>query len=118
MKPWDVRFTNKKPSDAFLIPLWKDFLPKDFYFTAAAKERDNKRRYTKIYVVPIGYFDLTSCMYFDSLPIINILPIYIEEVSDCIYETYYNPEYVINHMEELGFVRNIYFDNFVVKKNL
>lgn len=111
MYPWDIRGTgDRKPTDEFTVPLWARFEHKDFYFTSHY-QKDTK--VTIVYIVPAEYFHKTGLMYDDSMPILHLLPPYLEEIMEGIYETSYNPDYVIHNLSTLGFSRSRHFDNLI-----
>lgn len=116
MKPWDTQTkAGKKPTDEFLIPLWADFKPKDFYF--AIQWHDDVEA-TVIYMVPVDYYDLHNKMLNDSMPIVHLLPAYFEETIECIYEADAIPvERVVHDLTSRGFSHNYFFQQYIDKNN-
>lgn len=96
MKPWESN-DNKD---------WLDLLPKDFYF---ALECQNDLKYTIVYIVPVEYYDAHGYMYEHSFPITNILPIYLEEILEGVYETDLSFNFVKKDLVGKGFIHNSYF---------
>ena len=117
MKPWDI-YTNgsKRPDDAFIIPLWDQFVPKDFSF--AIIPSDYKNNINIVYIVPTEYFDKEHCLYIDSMPIVNILPPYLEEIFEGAYEAHNaSREKIKQDMKAIGFVWSYFLEIFLEKNN-
>lgn len=112
MKPWALKTETRRPDDSFTIPLWAPYKPKDFYF-AIIWEDETKT--TVVYIVPGDYYDLTGKMFDDSIPIIQYLPSYLEEVSECEYETTKPMTEVQRDMTKLGFMNDHYFQRHIVE---
>lgn len=111
MKPWDIKTTGNKPTDDFLVPLWAQFRPKDFYF--ASQWMDDVGS-TLIYIVPSEYFDKFGNMYEDSMPIVHYLPEYLEEILPCVYEAEDIMMYrVEQELKSYGFNHNRWFQKFI-----
>jgi hypothetical protein len=110
MKPWELNKNNKRVADEFYIPLFDLYKPKDFYF-AVIWEEDVKT--TIVYIVPADYYDLSGKMYEDSMPIVQHIPPYLEEVSEGEYETH-TPILKVQHdMVKAGFVHNMFFQRYI-----
>jgi hypothetical protein len=114
MKPWDIKSTNnKKPSDAFMLPLWAGFRPHNFYF--AIKEIDGV---VVVFIVPREYFDKEGLMYDDSMPIVQYLPDYLIETLEGVYEVEGVPfDRVKRDMITRGFNHGHFFQNFIDRSN-
>ena len=110
MKPWEIKSSGKKPTDAFLIPLWAEFRPKDFYFATSHDEES-----TVVYIVPADYYEKFGCMYDDSIPIVQHLPNYLEEIFECVYEAprEMNLDFIHADMLRRGFSHNYFFQQFI-----
>jgi hypothetical protein len=110
MRPWLVKTNNKNVADSFYIPLWAPYKPKDFYF-AVIWEEDVKT--TIVYIVPADYFDLSGKMFEDSMPILQYLPTYLEEVAECEYETHTPILEVQRDMVKIGFIHHMGFQRYI-----
>jgi hypothetical protein len=112
MRPWDISTMNgKRVSDDFIIPLWKDFRPTDFFF--AIREGFEDHTSTIVYITPIEYFSKFHYMFGDSMPIINLLPEYLEEVHEGFYEVEtLSVEKVKEDLLVRGFIHSSVFQSF------
>lgn len=111
IKPWTIHAPeNQTLSDDFFVPLWKDFTPKDFYF-AIQYEKDTAC--TLIYITPRDFYLEFGKMYNESLPIIQFLPTYLEEVFESVYETIVETWQVRSDLFQKGFINNPSFQRFV-----
>ena len=108
MKPWTIKtFGSKRPDDSFTIPLWNPYKPKDFYF---ATQWENECNSTIVYIVPKEFYETHSRMYDDSIPIIQHLPNYFEEISEGIYEASRMDEAAVRtDMMFRGFIHDDFF---------
>jgi hypothetical protein len=116
MKPWTIKknANGQRPTDEFTLPLWADFKPKDFYF-AIRWEDDVKM--TVVCIVPVEYFDSKNEMLDDSMPIVQYLPNYLEEIVPGMYETDVSPHEVRRNLVEWGFRHNHFFQKFIDTQN-
>jgi hypothetical protein len=111
MKPWALKL-NDRADDNFTVPLWEHYKPKDFYF-ATQWEEDVKS--TIVYIVPADYFDVSGKMFSDSMPIVQYLPSYMEEVSECEYECKVPILNVQHDLLMIGFTHNQSFQRYIDK---
>lgn len=116
MKPWTIKKSanGRRPADEFTIPLWADFKPKDFYF--AIYWQDDVKM-TVVCIAPIEYFDSNNKMFDDSMPIVQYLPNYLEEIVPGMYETDISPHEVRRNLVEWGFKHNHFFQKFIDAQN-
>lgn len=111
MKPWTFYNGKTRPTDAFIIPLWASFKPKDFYIALLWHK---ETRTTTVYVVPSEFYDRNGCMFEDSIPIVQHLPNYMEEVLEGVYEADNVPIDVVSRdLFKRGFSHNHYFQRFI-----
>lgn len=111
MKPWQIHSSGKKVEDSFIVPLWAEFKPRDFYF---ASQWEDDVKTAVIYLVPREVFDKTGRMFEDSMPIIQHLPEYLEEILCGVYEADGIPQHLVEDDLKLrGFEHNIFFQKFV-----
>lgn len=116
MKPWDIKTANgNRPDDSFMLPLWSGFRPHNFYFATIGLEEN----ITIVFIVPKEYFDEHGVMYEDSIPIVQYIPGYLTETSECIYEVEgVNVDSVRRDMIARGFSYGHFFQNFVNRQNV
>ena len=108
-KPWHVKYLAQKPSDDFIIPLWKGFKPKDFYFATSWESET-----VLVYIVPCDYYISHAELYYDSMPIVHLLPDYLEEISDCIYKTNSISQHLVHKdMLASGFLNNFFLQKYI-----
>lgn len=110
MKPWEVHSNNRKPADEFTIPLWAQFKPCDFYFALSIS--DNA---VIAYIVPAEFWEKTTRIFYDSMPIVHHLPNYLEEIFEGGYEADSNISQaeVSNDLLRLGFSHNHFFQRYI-----
>lgn len=116
MKPWDYYQVGQKPSkafDEFIVPLWGKLWPKDFYFAYHYSDECNS---TIVYIAPVEYFDNNASMFDDSMPIMHLLPNYLEEIMECVYEVSGKPD-IEKDMKRLGFVHCHFFQRYIDESN-
>jgi len=115
MKPWEIinSSPNESPDDKLLLNSWKRFKQQDFYF---ALHTDQKSQHTIVYLCPKEYFDTTGWMFEDSIPIVHLLPDYLEEVLEAIYETSHPKDRVLRDLCSRRFVWGSKFQDFVHSK--
>ena len=114
MRPWNIKTNGKKPSDAFMLPLWADFRPHNFYFAIRQVET-----VVMVFIVPKEYFDEYGVMYEDSIPIVQYIPNYLIETIECIYEVEgIKLEDVRRDLIARGFSYGHFFQNFVDRSNI
>jgi hypothetical protein len=103
MHPWDI-----KGSDDTKLEAWLKLLPEDYCFAIY-----DEMRQTVVCITPVSYFDATGTMYKDSIPMFHILPAYLIETFEGIYETDKSANDVYRDMLAAGFVHNAKFQSFM-----
>lgn len=103
MNPWEL-----KGSDEAILPYWLKLKPDDFYF--AIKREGNA---TIVCIAPGAYYEVSGQMYIDSMPINGILPHYLIEILDGIYETNNSLSKVFEDLLEIGFIHNKEFQSYI-----
>ena len=109
MKPWDID-TSKKPTDDFTIPLWAPFKPSDFYFASSISDG-----VVVIYIVPSDFWDKNARTFHDSMPIIQHLPNYLQEIFEGGYEADvgFPLEEISRDLLRRGFSHNHFFQKYI-----
>jgi len=103
MYPWDI-----KGGDDNTLKAWLKLLPEDYYFAIY-----DEMRITVVCIVPAAYFDATGIMYRDSIPVFHILPQYLIETFEGIYETNKPATEVYNDLLTAGFIHDVKFQSFM-----
>lgn len=117
IKPWDIqKNSGKKIEDSFFIPLWAPYKANDFYFATRCVEEEGKT-IVVIYIVPGEYWDKNGRSFYDSMPIMRLLPNYFEETSEGVYEADQNISHtkVRDDLLKKGFIHNHYFQTYIDK---
>jgi hypothetical protein len=112
-KPWDIYTTrDHRPSDEFYVSLWRDFKPFDFLFSINV---DTDAECAVLHLVPKEYFNVKGTMFDDSIPIVQYLPPYLEEVYEASYliDADFGPAKAQADMISRGFCMNKVFDKLV-----
>lgn len=114
VKPWEIR-SSKKPSDAFTIPLWAAFKPSDFYFASSLSED-----VVIIYIVPAEHWDRSCKTFHDSMPIVQHLPNYLQEIFEGAYEADegLTTQDVCRDLLRRGFTHNHFFQRYIDQYNV
>ena len=109
MKPWELATSDKRLDENKYQASWIGYMPRDFYF---AIKFDND--VAVIYIVPKQYFNLKKNMYELSMPIVHLLPEFLEETMPGIYEAKNVDRYTVNNeMVKRGFDYNVQFQVFI-----
>jgi hypothetical protein len=83
LKPWEIRSVNGRfVEDSFYIPLWKDYRPRSFIFSI---NLDKDGDCAVLHLVPQDFFYSKRTMFYDSIPITQYLPDFLEEVYEAAY---------------------------------
>lgn len=110
LKPWELYADeNFNPTEEQIVESWAKFEPKDFYF--AYIEHDS--HCCIVYLAPKEYFRLYKGSFPDSMAITHILPDYVIETFEGMYEANKNQFYVIQDMAMRGFNWNNHFQKWV-----
>lgn len=115
MKPWEIEIPKNHDAssvDHITIPLWNKFKAKDFYF-AMQHNKDDDKIITIVYITPAEYFEENAYMWTDSIPLMHLIPNYLIEIMESIYETEAHPDKVLGDMLAIGFVRDNNFQKFI-----
>lgn len=106
MAPWELR-----GSDESLLPYWLKLKPEDFYFGI---RRDGNK--TIVFITPGEYYDVGGRMYPDSMPINRLIPNYLVEILESIYETSEPLSRVFEDMLLIGFIHDSDFQSYIELK--
>lgn len=113
-KPWEM-----VQPDEDIVPVWEMCATREFYFatsvnkTFSASGKFKMSGRTLVFVVPADFFNQEGLMYSYSMPIANIVPIYLEEISAGIYETQVAEHIIELRMLERGFIHDDKFQAFI-----
>lgn len=83
----------------YSISDWQKLNPDDFSFAL-----HNDSGTTVVFVVPTVYFDAYNRMFDESMPLYDMLPSYLIETMECVYETDRTTSEVFMDLTEIGLV--------------
>ena len=86
---------------------WLKLNPGDFYFAL-----HNESGTTVVFVVPVSYFNAYNKMYDESMPLFEILPNYLIETMECVYETDRTTSEVFMDLTEIGLLFSDVFQKY------
>ena len=105
-KPWEM-----VEPDEDIIPVWERCATREFYY-ATGLQIGGK---TLVFVVPADFFNAEGLMYGWSMPIVPLIPMYLQEISPSIYETSLCERQASLDMLQRGFIHDNKFQDFIEK---
>jgi hypothetical protein len=113
VKPWELEYEERFISDEDFIKSWVSFEPKDFFFALQEEEPG----ITLVYLVPKELFNYTGYLFWDSMPIVHLLPEYLVEIFESIYEADETQSNVMKDMISMGFIFSNRFQKLIDESN-
>lgn len=107
MKPWE----SPQP-DEDIIDAWEAIHTRQLYY-ATTSHKEGGMTKTFVFIVPGDFFDETGFMYANSMPIVPLLPVYLDEIADNVYETAIRENLVSLALMQLGFIHDPKFQTFI-----
>jgi hypothetical protein len=113
---WDIKFN---PAEAYEVtdqkrwPHWREMVAHDFYFAVIPP---NEYASTMVFICPIKYFESNQDMIRESMPINHLVPLYLVESMEAIFETDFSEEMVKNDLIKKGFLSNDAFTDYVTNR--